>query len=115
MQLTKEEVQSATPEQARLFLAELIGYMPLLIARAAAPGSDPGTANRLLEIGEAAALLGYRNSKSLYRAAERYPFVVRDGGRLMFSEKGIMEWIAKRTRGEGRYPESVAERRRKLR
>jgi hypothetical protein len=96
--LTQEEILSASPAQARQMLIEVTSLMPLLATRATE--TDPVKGDRLLEIGEAAALLGFKNSKSLYRVSHRYPFVVRDGGRLMFSEKGLHEWIAKRTRGK---------------
>lgn len=79
-------------------LIEVTSLIPLLANRASEPPAAALKSDRLIEIGEAAALLGYKNSKSLYRSAERYPFVVRDGGRLMFSEKGLHEWIARRTK-----------------
>lgn len=95
--LTDDEILSASPEAARKMLAEVTSRLPLLVARASEP-SNRHEGDRLLEIAEAAPMLGFKNVKSLYRAAGRYPFTVRDGGRIKFSEKGLREWIARRVR-----------------
>jgi hypothetical protein len=98
--LTQEEILSASPEKCQEMLIQVTSLLPLLVAGSIAKGSSSAKGDRLLGIEEAAALLGYENKMSLYRAQHRYPFVVRDGGRLMFSEKGLHEWIGKRTRGK---------------
>lgn len=91
MQLDAEEIRSATPEEARAMLREVTSVLPLLVAKASETGTD---SDRLLTVEEAAAMLG-RNPKVLYRQKDRYPFLVRDGKSVRFSERGIREWIAR--------------------
>lgn len=57
----------------------------------------PPSPDRLLTIKEAAEKMKVSVS-AIYRKSDRYPFTVRDGARLRFSEHGIEEWA----RGGGR-------------
>lgn len=52
---------------------------------------------RLLGVEEAAARLGV-SSVALYKKADAFPFTVRQGRSLRFSDSGISAWIRKRTR-----------------
>lgn len=84
-----------TPTQAWETLAEIAAVQPLLIAKAyEAEKVEP--LDRLLRAEEAASLLGYKNVKSLYRAASRYPFAVREGRQLRFSERGLQKYLERR-------------------
>ena len=51
--------------------------------------------DRLLDVEEAARKLG-KSKDYLYRHAGKYPFTVRDGRRLRFSEAGIEKFIRQR-------------------
>ena len=57
--------------------------------------TPPLTPDRLMSIKEAAARLGV-SAATLYRNADDYPFCVRQGGRLTFSEHGLFKWLEAR-------------------
>jgi len=54
-----------------------------------------GNGDRLLDVEEAARKLG-KSKDYLYRHAGDYPFTVRDGRSLRFSEQGIEKFIRQR-------------------
>ena len=60
-------------------------------------GDQSPAEDRLLGVKEAAARLG-SSSSSLYKEADGFPFTVRHGRSVRFSESGISAWIRKRTR-----------------
>jgi predicted DNA-binding transcriptional regulator AlpA len=91
-----------SPEEAREILMKLTVVLAAVgprLLQPAVPGSQAPTVDtrprdRLLKVPEAAAKLGITPG-SLYNKARDYPFVVRDGRSLRFSELGIDEWIAR--------------------
>jgi hypothetical protein len=75
-------------------LIQLTTLLPLLVAKShSAPEKTPE--DRLLGIDEAAAILGMSKDR-LYRTD--YPFKVKDGGLLWFSNNGIQRFIRSRLR-----------------
>ena len=58
-------------------------------------GQPQGDWDRLLDVKAAAAKLG-KSTDALYRQAGDYPFTVRDGRSLRFSEQGIEKFIRQR-------------------
>lgn len=71
----------------------------LLAARANVPagGNDQAESSRdrLLSVKEVAQKLGL-SEDHLYRHRDEYPFTVREGRRILFSERGIEDWIRRR-------------------
>ena len=59
-------------------------------------GESSSSGDRLLDVEEAAAKLG-KSIDSVYRHAKKYPFTVRDGRNLRFSQQGIDRYIRSRT------------------
>jgi predicted DNA-binding transcriptional regulator AlpA len=59
------------------------------------PVEHSGNGDRLLDVQEAARKLG-KSKDHLYRHAGDYPFTVRDGRSLRFSELGIEKFIRQR-------------------
>ena len=57
-------------------------------------GESPG-GDRLLTAKEAAGRLG-KSKDALYRHANKFPFTMRDGRQVRFSEKGIEKYIRQR-------------------
>ena len=84
-----------TPMQAWETLAQIAAVQPLLIAKAKET-ENGHKLDRLLSADEAAQILGYKSVKSLYRAASRYPFAVREGRQLRFSERGLQKYLERR-------------------
>lgn len=75
-------------------LIQLTALLPLLVAKSqSAPEKTPE--DRLLGIDEAAAILEMSRDR-LYR--HDYPFTIRDGGLLRFSNNGIQRYIKSRLR-----------------
>lgn len=70
-----------------LLLARLVGARP--------DGNHDGGGDRLLTIKETAARL-HCSEAWLYREAERLPFTVRVGRKLLFSESKMEAWIKAR-------------------
>jgi predicted DNA-binding transcriptional regulator AlpA len=69
-----------------------------LSARLSAPAGPRSVENdRLVKVDEAAEALGMSKSE-LYKTADDYPFTLRIGRLLRFSQRGIDTWIARRTR-----------------
>ena len=60
-------------------------------------GAEKPREDRLLNIEEAAAILG-KTKDWLYRRAERLPFTAREGRLLRFSNNGIQQYIRQRVR-----------------
>lgn len=67
----------------------------LVLRMLTAPTTVSPSEDKLLNIDEAAALLGMSKDR-LYRTD--YPFTIRDGGLLRFSYNGIQKWIRARLR-----------------
>ena len=61
----------------------------------AGQGQTGAAGDRLLTVTEAARKLG-KSKDALYRHAGKYPFTVRDGRNLRFSEAGIERYIRQR-------------------
>ena len=68
-----------------------------LLALRASPNQAEHSADgdRLLDVEEAARKLG-KSKDHMYRRAGKYPFTVRDGRSLRFSEVGIEKYIRQR-------------------
>ena len=66
-----------------------------LISSVTAQTERPPQGDRQLKINEAAVKLGY-SVDYLYRHADEYPFTIRDGRKLRFSEQGIEKSIRQR-------------------
>ena len=60
-------------------------------------GAEKPREDRLLNIEEAAAILG-KTKDWLYRRADRLPFTAREGRLLRFSNNGIQQYIRQRVR-----------------
>ena len=68
----------------------------LLALRASPSQAEPSRdSDRLLDVVEAARKLG-KSKDYLYRHSRDYPFTVRDGRSLRFSEQGIEKFIRQR-------------------
>jgi predicted DNA-binding transcriptional regulator AlpA len=88
------KVQDLPVQIVQHVLIQLTALLPLLVARSQ-NASDKSPEDRLLSIEEAAAILGMSKDR-LYRTD--YPFVIRDGGLLRFSNNGIQRFIRARLR-----------------
>ena len=79
-------------------LAELDTMLQMRVAMAQRNGQGQTHAggDRLLTAEEAARKLG-KSRDALYRNAKQYPFTVRDGRSVRFSEAGIEKFIRQRT------------------
>lgn len=96
-------VEALPPARARTLLLQLAPLTEALRLRAlalptdgnGAPALTPPEPDRLLSVAEAAGRLGF-SKDHLYRHASRYPFTVRLGSRLRFSERGIERYIRAR-------------------
>lgn len=75
-------------------LARLTAVTQLRLSRQGAPAPAE---ERLLGVEAAAARLGL-SSVALYKKADDFPFAIRQGRSLRFSDGGISAWIRKRTR-----------------
>src|SRR5262249_25130303 len=88
-----ERVNDLAPGQARAYLAQLVPLQTALLSRAfAQDGSADSRGDRLLSVKGAAAKLG-QSVAYVYKHADAFPFVVRNGRGLRFSEAGIERWI----------------------
>lgn len=88
-----EQVERHELEEALGLLAQGQGHA---IRRMAEPEPAPPEPDRLIDVEEAADLLGFK-LKYLYRHAGELPFTRRAGRRLLFSFQGIQDYI----RGRG--------------
>ncbi|MGC4097347.1 MAG: hypothetical protein QM706_09540 [Nitrospira sp.] len=75
-------------------LIQVTSLLPLLVAKAHS-ASDKTPEDRLLSIDEACSVLNMTRDR-LYRTD--YPFTIRDGGLLRFSNNGIQQFILARLR-----------------
>ena len=83
-------VEAVPALRGKLF--ELDTLLLSLIARPAAPAPVQHHCDRLLDANEAAKRLGV-SKVFVYKNAGKYPFVVREGRRLLFSEKGLESYL----------------------
>ena len=94
-----EQVSSVPLEAVPAMLGDLERLKATLWARLTMPGSNgqanSQTGDRLLDVEEAARKLS-KTKDYLYRHADDYPFTVRDGRSLRFSEAGIEKFIRQR-------------------
>jgi len=91
-----ERVEQLTPEQARMFLAQLASLQAPLLARAlVVVGREP---DELLDVNRAAQRLGLGEGW-LYRHAAKLPFTVRVNRQLRFSARRLEAYIAARANG----------------
>lgn len=90
-----ERVSSLPVEAVPAMLGDLERLKATLWARLTLPQSNGQGApdgDRLLDVEEAARKLS-KTKDYLYRHADHYPFTVRDGRSLRFSEAGIEKFI----------------------
>jgi hypothetical protein len=92
-----ERVNDLAPGQARAYLAQLVPLQSALLARAFARDGSGSRGDRLLSVKEAAAKLG-QSLHYVYKHADAFPFVVRNGRALRFSEVGMERWIREQQR-----------------
>src|SRR5262249_6638250 len=91
-------VNDLSPGQARAYLAQLVPLQTALLSRAfAQDGSADSRGDRLLSVKEAAAKLG-QSAGYVYKHANTFPFRIRNGRALRFSEVGIERWIREQQR-----------------
>ena len=95
-------VRDLPPEAARDLLLCLAPLQEALRLQAVSPpagvngqGEAPTAGDRLLSVGEAAQKLGM-STDWCYRRAKQFPFAVRIGRQLRFSERGIDRYIRQR-------------------
>ena len=93
------KVSAVPPEAIAALRGELARLDTLLLARLfsgsnsqAEPGPDR---DRLLTAKEAGETLG-RSEDTMYRHADCFPFTVRDGRQVRFSQNGIAKYIRQR-------------------
>ena len=90
---------SSRPRKRREMMVRVAVVMAALSPRIVEPPSHSradAQHDRLLDVNEAASRLGI-SPRTLYDKSRDYPFTVKDGGSLRFSELGIDKWIAKRS------------------
>ena len=95
-----EMVSTVSVEAVPMILGELERLRAILWVRLTTGNKDgqdrsASDRDRLLDVGEAARKLG-KSKDFLYRHATKYPFTVRDGHSLRFSEQGIEKFIRQR-------------------
>lgn len=93
-------VSALPPEAIPNLRGELAKLDTLLLMRVSlayfnGAGERCSEGDRLLDVNEAARKLG-KSKDFLYRHAVKYPFTVRDGRSLRFSEQGIEKFIRQR-------------------
>ena len=96
--LSMDEIQKATPDQARVMLREVTSILPVLVAKASEPDVN---LDRLLSVEEAARML-HKAESWIYRRVKTLPFIVRDGRSVGCSLLGIQEYIRRRSGGDRR-------------
>lgn len=74
--------------------AKATAWARQLAAPAAPPRTDAAEGDRLIDVTEAARLLGC-SKDHLYRTANNYPFVLREGRAVRFSLRGLQAWITR--------------------
>jgi predicted DNA-binding transcriptional regulator AlpA len=93
IQLPLDAVETLLGKNA---IAQRVLVSRLLALRAGAVQSQHSAdGDRLLDVKEAARKLS-KSTDFLYRHAAKYPFTVRDGRSLRFSEQGIEKFIRQR-------------------
>ena len=96
-----EAIASVPLEELPRMLAHLAALQAALAARLAIPGGrcppprQEGAGDRLVPIREAAARAGM-SVDWFYRHAGSLPFSRRIGRKWLFSERGLMRWLAAR-------------------
>ncbi len=92
-------VSDLPPEEIPALRGKLAELDTLLLGRWLQSGNGQSQTSadgdRLLNVVEAARKLG-KSKDHLYRHADDYPFTVRDGRSLRFSEQGIEKFIRQR-------------------
>jgi hypothetical protein len=92
-------IEKATPEERAGLVVQLAARLAALGAGLAqTPLSVPATttSDRNLDIEETARRMGV-SERYLYRRAKELAFVVREGRKLLFSERGLSKYMAQRT------------------
>ncbi|NOU08629.1 MAG: hypothetical protein HOO98_01220 [Nitrospira sp.] len=90
------QIDGLPPEVVKALWVDVRNLEKVLVLRMlTAPSTASPPEDRLIGIDEASALLGMSKDR-LYRT--EYPFVIRDGGLLRFSNNGIQRWIKNRLR-----------------
>jgi predicted DNA-binding transcriptional regulator AlpA len=96
-----EQARNLPPQVAADLLAQVASLQPLLLARLFVGfgqdrREDDSGGDRLLMVGEAAAMLGMTRDY-LYRHADQLPFTIRPSAKqLRFSKAGIQRYIRQR-------------------
>jgi predicted DNA-binding transcriptional regulator AlpA len=84
--------RSLSPEELPRFIGELEEVRTTALVRLTTPVIQPQTPDSWLDIDEATPVLGMSKSY-LYRHADKFPFVRREGRSLRFSARGIQEYL----------------------
>jgi len=89
-----EAIERATPEQCPLLMGQLEQFKASLWLRMTIGTGKPGPSepDKLLTAVEVAARLGVKTGY-VYRNAARYPFMVREGRYIRFSEQGLSKYL----------------------
>ncbi len=93
-----ERVANFTTTDSVSVLCQLAAVLAVLAARLAASCADPQRMkpdNRLLTVDEVAKRLSI-SSHAVYRRASSFPFAIRIGRYLRFSERGLEEYLESR-------------------
>lgn len=95
-----DTIDNLAPEQFPGALVELSALQARLasrmVANAEAPGRDEGP-DQLLDAAEVASRLGI-SKDAVYRKKKDWPFVIRIGRHVRFSERGLQRWLSRRAR-----------------
>ena len=89
--------RSLSAEELPRFIGELEEVRTTALVRLTVPAPQPQAPDSLLSIAEAAATLGMSRSY-LYRRADKFSFVRREGRALRFSARGVQEYLSGRRR-----------------
>ena len=89
--------RSLSPEELPRFIGELEEVRTTALVRLTAPAIQPQAPDSLLSIDEAVPVLGMSKSY-LYRNADKFSFVRREGRALRFSARGVQEYLSGRRR-----------------
>ncbi len=91
-----ERLADLPAEQVPALLVELAALQTALAARLAAAPGPVSESDRLVDVDEAAAMLGGVSRDFLYRSPAAKAFRVRVGGRVLFSRERLQAYIKRR-------------------
>jgi excisionase family DNA binding protein len=90
--------RTLSAEELPRLLGDLEEIKATALVRLTAPVIQPQLPDSLLSIDEAASVLGMSKSY-LYRNADKFSFVRREGRALRFSARGVQEYLRRKQRG----------------